>query len=394
MNNGHYVFSQIVKFLPKRYFERLVAKYPDRTGKWSFTHWNHLLVLIFGQLASCRSLRELVDVLVAHYKKSYFLGMGAEVVKRSTLSLANNLRDYRIFEEFSQHMVKLAQKARIDKEFDLYGKFYAFDSSIVRLCLTLFPWAKYRTEKRGIKLHTQLDMVTQIPVFYHITNAAVHDVNAMDLISYERMGTYVFDRGYWDLERLFKINLLGAFFVIRGKGAPTFEITAGEDLLEGDDDVRQDVTVRFTRKSNRDKYPAEIRRIVYYAREQKKYYVYYTNCFHLVAKDIALLYKYRWLVEIFFKWIKQHLKVKTFWGNSENAVRIQIYVAISTYCAVAIMEKELNLHRSIYEVLRILGNSLLTKDNVKDLFVKSDGETSKTLTYYDDYIEQLELEFE
>ena len=165
-------------------------------------------------------------------------------------------------------------------------------------------------------------------------------------------------------------------------------------MLEGDDDVRQDVTVRFTRKSNRDKYPAEIRRIVYYAREQKKYYVYYTNCFHLVAKDIALLYKYRWLVEIFFKWIKQHLKVKTFWGNSENAVRIQIYVAISTYCAVAIMEKELNLHRSIYEVLRILGNSLLTKDNVKDLFIKSDGETSKTLTYYDDCIEQLELEFE
>lgn len=348
MNQGHYVFSQIVRVLPKRYFERLVAKYPDRTGKWSFTHWNQLLVLIYGQLAGCRSLRELSDLLVAHYRKAYFLGFGAIVAKRSTLSLANNLRDYRIYEAFAYHMVELAQKARIDKEFDLHGKFYAFDSTTIDLCMALFPWATFHHEKSGIKMHTLLDMTTQIPVFYHITNALVHDVNAMNLISFEKMATYVFDRGYWDLERLFKINMLGAFFVIREKGAPTFEIIAGENILDGDDN----------------------------------------------AKDIALLYKYRWLVELFFKWIKQHLIVKKFGGNSENAVRIQLYAAISTYCAVAILEQKLQLNRSIYEVLRILSNSLLTKDNVKDLFVKSDIEISDDTTFYDDYIEELDLDFE
>lgn len=394
MNQGHYVFSQIVRVLPKRYFERLVAKYPDRTGKWSFTHWNQLLVLMYGQLAGCRSLRELSDLLVAHYRKAYFLGFGAIVAKRSTLSLANNLRDYRIYEAFAYHMVELAQKARIDKEFDLHGKFYAFDSTTIDLCMALFPWATFHHEKSGIKMHTLLDMTTQIPVFYHITNALVHDVNAMDLISFEKMATYVFDRGYWDLERLFKINMLGAFFVIREKGAPTFEIITGENILDGDDNVLLDQTVRFARASNAQKYPAEIRRVVYYAPELGRSFVYYTNCFHLAAKDIALLYKYRWLVELFFKWIKQHLIVKKFWGNSENAVRIQLYAAISTYCAVAILEQKLQLNRSIYEVLRILSSSLLTKDNVKDLFVKSDIEISDDTTFYDDYIEELDLDFE
>lgn len=394
MNEGHYVFSQIVKVLPKRYFERTVVQYPDRTEKWSFTHWNHLLVLMFGQLAGCRSLRELSDVIEAHSSKAYFLGFGVSVAKLSTLSVVNNVRDYRIYEKFAYHMIKLAQGARINKEFELHGKFYAFDSSTFDLCMKLFPWADFRSTKSGIKLHTQLDMTTQIPVFCHITNAIVHDVNEMEVISYEKGATYVFDRGYWDLTRLFTINLLGAFFVIREKGAPQIEILIGEELLEGEDDVLFDQIVRFKRKSNLEKYPAQVRRIVYYAKDLHRSFVYYTNCLHLAAKDIALLYKYRWLVELFFKWIKQHLMVKSFWGYSENAVRIQIYVAISTYCVVAILEKEMQLNRSIYEVLRILGNSLLTKDNVKDLFVKPNTEVSKIITYYDDYIEQMMLEFE
>jgi len=393
MNPRHYVFSQIVKFLPKRYFERLVVKYPDKTGKWSFTHWNHLLVLMFGQLASCRSLRELVDILVAHSHKAYHLGFGVSIVKRSTLSVANTLRDYRIFETFAMHMINIAQAARIDKEFVLHGKYYTFDSSTISLCLKLFPWASFRKGKSGIKIHTQLDMNTQIPVFNFITNAIVHDVNAMELIDYERMGTYVFDRGYWDLERLFKINLLGAFFIIREKGAPTFEVVEGDDLLDGSNNVLKDQTVRFTRKASKEKYPAEIRRIVFYVPELRRSFVYYTNCFHLAAADIALLYKHRWLVELFFKWMKQHLKVKTFWGHSENAVRLQIYAAISTYCAVATLEHNLKLNRSIYEVLRVLGSSLLTKDNVKDLFSHL-GDETVAVQSNDEDIEQLELEFE
>lgn len=393
MNQGHYVFSQVVKFLPRRYFERLVSNSPDRTQKWSFTHWNQLLVLMFGQLSGCQSLRELTDVLNAHYKKSYFLGFGQQPAQRSTLSLANTLRDYHVFETFAQHMVHCAQRARIDTAFELKGRFYAFDSTTIDLCMTLFPWAKFRRHKSGIKLHTQLDITTSIPVFYHLTNAMVHDVNAMDLISYEPNATYVFDRGYWDLNRLFKINTLGAYFIIRKKGAPPFEILEGEELLEGEDNVMSDQLVRFVRKSCREKYPASIRRIVYYAEELKRCFVYYTNCFYLPAKYIALLYKYRWKVELFFKWIKSHLRVKSFWGYSENAVRIQIYVAIITYCTVAILVKKLNICRSLNEVLRVIGNSLLTKDNIAELFSRPIADPLELTIKHNDYTTQLELDF-
>lgn len=387
MHFGQYVFTQMTSFLPKRYFERLVAKSSDRTKNWTPSHWSQLLVLMFGQLMGCQGLRELTDITTAHGKKSFHLGFGKTPINKSTLSKANNLRDYRIFEEFAFHMVVLAQKRRITREFELHGRFYAVDSTTIDLCMSIFGWAKFRSTKSGVKIHTQVDIVTEIPVFYRITNANVHDVNFMDRLTYEPLACYVFDRGYFDLARLYRIAESGAFFIIREKKMPAFEVIGGEDMLDGADNVLRDQTIVFTKKQNKEKYPGKIRRIVYYAPELLRTFTYYTNNFYIEAKDIALLYKYRWQVELFFKWIKQHLKVKSFWGKSENAVRIQIHVAIITYCLIGIIEHDLKIGRPIMQVMRILGSSLLTKDDIKELFIPSeeDHETNDG---------QLEINFE
>lgn len=284
-------------------------------------------------------------------------------------------------------MVSLAQKRRITREFELHGRFYAVDSTTIDLCMSLFGWAKFRSTKSGIKLHAQVDIVTEIPVFYRITNANVHDVNIMDRLTYEPLACYVFDRGYFDLARLYRIAESEAFFIIREKKRPAYEVIDGEDVLDGADNVLRDQTVIFTKKQNKEKYPGKIRRIVYYAPELCRTFTYYTNNFYFEAKNIALLYKYRWQVELFFKWIKQHLKVKSFWGTSENAVRIQIHVAIITYCLIGIIEHDLKLGRPIMQVMRILGSSLLTKDDIMELFIPSE-ENNET------HDGQLEIKFD
>ena len=375
-----YVFAQIADFLPQRQFRRIVKKHLAKTQKWNFSYWNHLLVLMFGQLIGCGGLRELTDIITAHAKRCYFLGFGKSPVSRSTLSNANMLRDPLVFEEFAYYMVSLAQKRRITKDFELHGRFFAVDSTTINLCMSLFLWAHFRSRKAGIKVHTQIDIVTEIPVFYRITNANVHDSKFMDCIVYEPLACYVFDRGYFDLARLFSIHQANAFFIIREKGHPTYEVLLGEELLDGTDGVLSDQTIRFTGKRNRNNYPAELRRIVFYVADLGRSFVYYTNNFYLKAKDIALLYRYRWQVELFFKWIKQHLRVKRFWGDSENAVRIQIHVAIITYCLIAIIEHDLQLDRPVFEVMRILGSSLLVYDNLRELFehpkeeIRDDGQ--------------------
>jgi len=385
MFNGHYIFTQITKFLPQRQFRKIVEKYPDRTLGWSFSHWNQLLVLMFGQLMGCDSLRELTDITTAHSKRSYHLGFGSTPVVRSTLSKANMLRDPCIFEEFAFYMISVAQKMCITKGFELHGKFYAVDSTTIDLCMSMFMWACFRSSKSGIRVHTQIDIVTEIPVFYRITNANVHDSKFMDCITYESLACYVFDRGYFDLSRLYLIHLAGAFFIIREKGRPKYDILDGVELLDGTDGVLYDQTVRFNTRRNLNNYPARLRRIVYYAEELNRSFVYYTNNFYLDAKDIALLYRYRWQVELFFKWIKQHLRVKRFWGESENGVKIQIHIAIITYCLMAIIKHDLKLDRPVFEVMRILGSSLLVQDSLRDLFKQNDAEV------LDDG--QLELDF-
>lgn len=369
MNTGKYIFSQLIEFLPQRIFDRIVMKYEGNKYVKHFTCWNQLLIMMFGQLSNRDSLRDLISTISAHSTKSYHLGFGKNVT-RSNLSKVNERREPRIFEEFAYHMIDIARKKRINKDFEIDGKVFAFDSTTIDLCLSVFWWAKFRRTKAGIKMHTLYEIETDIPTFIHITEAKVHDQRAMDVIPYEQGAYYVFDRGYFDLKRLYHINEIEAFFVIRQRGNLLYDVIKECDTMHNADGVLSDQIIKLTGYQTMKKYPVDLRRITYYAADKNKTFVYLTNNMQIPAKQVALLYKYRWHVELFFKWIKQHLKIKSFWGTTETAVRIQIYSAIIAYCMVAIIEHDLKLHRSTYEVLRILSASLLDKTPVKELFTK------------------------
>ena len=370
MHKGKYVFAQLIEFLPQKTFQRIVMKYQGDKYIKVFSCWNQLLIMMYGQLSGCESLRELICIITAHTPKSYHLGFGKSVITRSNLAKANANRDCKIYEEFAYKMISIAQGKRINREFVIAGRFYAFDSTTIDLCLNLFWWASFRKAKGGIKIHTLYDVVTQIPTFLHITEAKVHDMNAMDEIPYEPNAYYIFDRGYFDLARLFTVNLIGSNFIIRERGHLQYEIIDGEDLLECPNNILFDQTIRLTGQQTSKKYPSSLRRIVYYSMDQKRTFTYITNNFEIRAEHIALLYKNRWQVELFFKWIKQHLHIKSFWGITENAVRIQIFSAIATYCLVAIVEHDLRLNRSTFDVLRILSMSLFDKTPLKELFAR------------------------
>lgn len=368
MNTGKYVFAQLIEFLPQKTFQRIVMKYQGDKYIKSFSCWNQLLIMMFGQLAGCESLRELVCIVSAHAPKTYHLGFGKSVITRSNLAKANANREFKIFEEFAYKMIAIAQEKRITKDFEIAGRFYAFDSTTIDLCLSLFWWASFRKTKGGIKIHTLYDVVTQIPAFLHITKAKVNDMIAMDEIPYEPNAYYIFDRGYFDLARLFKIDIIGSNFIIRERGNLQYEIIEGEDLLDSFDNIIYDQTIRLTGQLTIKKYPILLRRVGYYSVEHKRTFTYLTNNFDIKAKHIALLYKNRWQVELFFKWIKQHLHIKSFWGVTETTVRIQIYTAITAYCLVAIVENDLRLERSTFDVLRILSMSLFDKTPIRELF--------------------------
>ena len=350
MNKDKYVFASLVGFLDNNKFRHIVDKYQGDRYIKSFTCWNQLLTMMFGQLCNRDGLRDLIVALEAHHGKLYHLGMGKSVT-RSNLSKANENRDCRIFEEFAFYMIDVARKKRATKIFDLDGRVYAFDSTTIDLCLEVFWWAKFRKHKGGVKMHTLYDVETQIPAYVHITPASVHDSKVMPEIPYEKNAHYIFDRGYNDFGNLYKIHQIEAFFVVRAK--------------------RNDKSAKV--------YPEEIRKIVYVDPETGKVYIFLTNDFESDALTIALLYKYRWSIELFFKWLKQHLKIKRFWGTSENAVRIQIYCAIITYCLVAIVQHDMKFERSIYETLQILSISLTDKTPLRDLFDKQNFNNVKEL---------------
>ena len=379
MNNGKYVFAQLTSFLPQRVFDKFVLKYLGNKYVKHFTCWNQLLCMIFGQLTNRNSLRDLIVILDAHSNKTYHLGFGKSVTK-SNLAKANERRNSKIFEEFAYYLIDIAQKKLKNNDFDIKGKVYAFDSSTIDLCLSVFWWAKFRKTKGGIKLHTLYDITTKIPVFIHITEATVHDVNAMDVIPYEVGAYYIFDRGYVDFKRLYKISMLSSFFVVRAKSNLKFK-RMYSNKVNKENGVKVDQIGKLTGFYVSKDYPVKIRRVKYYDLESKRNFIFLTNNTDLTAEQIALLYKNRWQVELFFKWIKQHLKVKSFWGTSENAVRIQIYSAIIAYCLVAIVGHDLNLERSTYEILQILGISLLDKTPVNELFTNIDYNNFKEHDY-------------
>jgi len=370
MNQGKYVFSQLVKFLPQRVFDRITANYQGNKSVKHFTCWNQLLCMVFGQLSARESLRDLITTIEAHQSKSYHLGFGKRIT-RSNLSKANENRNYKIFEEFANHLIGIAQLKNNNDTFDIKGNIYAFDSSTIDLCLSVFCWAHFRKTKAGIKLHTLFDVNTQIPVFIHITKANIHDVNAMDVIDYEPLAYYIFDRAYVDYKRLYQITKAKAYFVVRAKSNIKFK-RMYSNKIDKTTGVKYDQIGKIEGFYTSKDYSKKLRKVKFVDKENGKTLVFLTNNFELPAHDIALLYKQRWQVELFFKWIKQHLKVKTFWGRTENAVRTQINIAIITYCLISIIAKDLKINRSIYEIIQILSASLLDKTPVYELLMKSD----------------------
>ncbi|WP_289105689.1 IS4 family transposase [uncultured Bacteroides sp.] len=368
MNKDKYVFAQMVEFLDNYKFLRIVKKYDGNKYVKHFTCWNQLLTLMFGQLCNRESLRDLIVALNAHQEKCYHLGVGKHVT-RSNLAKANENRDYRIFEDFAFYMISEARKKRVNDIFKLNGNVYAFDSTTIDLCLKLFPWANFRTHKGGIKIHTLYDVETQVPAFVHITEAKINDVKAMDVIPYESDSFYVFDRAYNDYHRLYKIHMMDSFFVVRAKTNIKAKVLKWKRRLPKNilSDCEIELTGFYTQKS----YPETIRLVRFWDEEDEREFIYLTNAKHIPALQVAELYKNRWQVELFFKWLKQHLKIKKFWGTSENAVKIQVYSAIIAYCLVAIMQHDMKLDRSTYEVLQILGISLTDKTPLKDLFSKT-----------------------
>ena len=369
MHKGKFVFSQLLDFIDKDVFLRISNKYGGNRYVKQFTCWNQLAVLMFGQLSNRESLRDLVLATQAHASKAYHLGFGKHAV-RSTLADANTKRDYRIFEEFAYKVIAEAQRCRIVDIFKLNGKVYAFDSTTVDLCLNAFKWALFRKQKGGIKIHTVYDLETQIPTFFHITPARVHDMNAMDLIPYEENSFYIFDRGYNDFKRLHNIESIGAYFVIRGKKNNDFKPMRWKRRFPPESGILSDAIGYMDGQLTMGKYPDKIRRVIYWDEENQRSFIFLTNALTINPITIAELYHNRWKIELFFKWIKQHLKIKKFWGTSENAVRIQIYSAIIAYCMMAIVQKKMNVDRSIYEMLQIVSISLTDTTTLRDLFAK------------------------
>ncbi|OAV71249.1 Transposase [Bacteroidales bacterium Barb4] len=374
MHKDKFVFAQLTGFLDRNRFNRIVAKYSGDKYVKHFTCWNQLPALMFGQLSNRESLRDLIIALGAHRSKCYHLGMGKNVSK-SSLARASQDRDYRIFEEFAYFLVNEAREKRATDIFKLEGNVYAFDSTTIDLCLNIFWWAKFRKKKGGIKVHTLYDVETQIPTFFHITTACVHDSKAMDKIPYESGSCYLFDRAYNNFKMLYRIYQIEARFVVRAKKNLQYKAVKWKRRLPKN--VLSDMTIELTGFYPKQYYSDRLRLVRYWDEEQKREFAFLTNAMDISALQVAELYKNRWQVELFFKWLKQHLKIKKFWGTTENAVRIQIYAAISTCCLVAIIQHDMELDRSTYEVLQILSISLTDKTHIKDLFNKTNFQYDK-----------------
>lgn len=373
MHAGSYVFRQITSVLSRHTFQQCVDAYQGDRFVKSFPCWQQFLCLCFGQLTFRESARSIVLCLNAHPKKLYHLGFTSPVV-RTTLLLANEQRDWRIYEAFAQTLIK---RARIlyqdDRSFldGLSGTFYALDSTTIDLCLSVFTWAHFREHKAAVKAHTLLDLRGNLPTFMHITDGTVHDVNILDVLPIEPGACYTIDRGYLDFQRLHAIHKKGGFFITRAKRNTQWKRLYSRPV-DRSTGLRCDQTIRLTGVKADKHYPDLLRRVKFYDAETKNTYVFLTNNFTLTAQQIADLYKQRWQIELFFKWIKGHLKIKVFWGESENAVRTQIWVAMCTYLAVAILKKQCRIDRSMYEILQILSTTAFEKIGLQELFLKTD----------------------
>lgn len=367
MNEGRTIFAQLVSNLPRKKFQRLVAKYATDRKMRTFSSWDQFLCMLFAQVTYRESLRDIEVCLRSLGSKLYHTGISTGI-SRTNLARANEKRDWRLYYEYAQHLIRLVRDIyKTDDEFqgELDTITYAFDSTIIELCLSLFPWAgivrgRHNSYRRVIKLHTMLDLRGNIPTFIHISDGSLHDVSLFDVLPFEARALYVFDRGYFDLKRFYKITTSAAFFVTRPKKNLCYKRLSSNPKNKNQG-ILSDQIIRLTGTYSTHDYPENLRRISYYDASTEKRLVFLTNNFTLDAITVASLYKSRWQIELFFKWIKQHLRIKSFFGNSENAVHTQIWIAVTTYLLVAIVKKRLNLPHSLYTILQILSISCFEK---------------------------------
>ena len=368
MNEGRTIFSQLLELAPRFEFQECIKKYDLEKATKKFSLWDQFLSMSFAQLTYRESLRDIESCLFSLGKKRFSLGLRCEV-KRTTLAYANENRNWRIWEEYAQILIQKVRPlyAQDNLDFNFEQVAYVLDSTTITLCMSLFPWAKYRSKARAIKLHTQLDLRGNIPSFILISEAKMADVKFLDKIVLEAGALYVMDRGYLDFLRLYKFTLHGCFFVTRLKSNIYYrrvEIFSRDRHAP----IRMDAAIVLLSKASKKLYPQRLRLIEYYDLKTKKLLIFITNNFILSAQDIADIYRARWQVELFFKWIKQNLRIKAFYGNSENAVRTQIWIAVSVYLLVALLKKQLNLEHSLRTILQILSICSLEKIPIKSAF--------------------------
>jgi hypothetical protein len=382
MNRGKYVFAQLFEFVSHNDFLKCVNKYNGDYKTKHFSCWKQFLCMAFGQLTHRESLSDTLLCLSANKSKLYHLGIGLAISK-STLSKANENRNWRIYQDFALLLIEVAKnlyQGDSQLELDIKNNIFIIDSTTIDLCLSIYPWAKFRKAKAAVKMHTKMDAKTSIPDFIHISDGKMHDVNILDFITIIADSFYILDRGYVDYERLYRIHKLEAFFITRTKKNMDFE-RMYSSKVEKSTGILCDQTIKLKGFYVSKYYPEKLRRIKYYDSESNKTLTFLTNNFELQALEITMLYKNRWFIEIFFKWIKQHLKIKSFWGRSMNAVKTQIWIAISVYVIVLIVKKKLKIEQSIYEILQILSINIFDKEPINQLFDKTNLQYFKEQNY-------------
>jgi hypothetical protein len=367
MFTGKLVFAQLMDFLPLHIFRRCVARYPASYPTKTFSHLDQYLCMAFAQLTFRESLRDIEVCLRAHESRIYHLGIRGHVA-RSNLADANEKRDWRIYRDFSNALIVEARRLYAGDAFgvDLENTVYALDTTTIDLSLKVFPWAHFRKAKAAVKMHTQIDLRGNIPSFIHVSDGKMHEVNVLDLMTPEPGSFTIMDRGFLDFARLYRLTQAGAFFVIRPKSNTLFERIYSR-AVDKETGLRCDQTVRLSGVKSPDDYPQYLRYVVFYDEKTQKRLGFFTNNFELPALVVAQLYKCRWQVELFFKWIKQHLRIKAFFGTNENAVKTQIWIAISVYVLVAIVKKRLGVEASLYTILQILSLALFEKTPLDQL---------------------------
>ncbi len=372
MNQGQTIFAQIMSYIPRHKFDRCVKKYRGSYKVQSFTCWEQFLVMAFAQLTYRDSLRDIETCLRAMQNKLYHIGLRSKI-SRSTLAYANQSRDWRIYAEFAYILIDQAKELYRDDKFfkELNETVYALDSTTIDLCLSLFPWAKFRKTKGAVKIHTLLNLQNNIPSFFSITDGSVHDVNILDELVTEIGAFYVIDKGYVDFERLYNLNINSAYFVTRAKTNLQFKRVYSHQV-DKSLGLICDQSIALTGFYPSKDYPEKIRRIKYFDHENNRRLVFLTNNFHLSAITVSNLYKQRWQIELFFKWIKQNLKIKSFYGNSPNAVKTQVCIAISVYVLLAIIKKKLKIEHSLYTFLQLASVLIFEKTPIISMFSDSD----------------------